>query len=348
MNQVKEKTQQFHFNYSLIIPTFNSEKTIEHCLNSVKKIYDENKIEIIVCDNLSSDRTLELVKKFPFKLIQNKKKQSASSTRNLGAINSSYENLIFLDSDCVAPKNLISIIENTPNFLDLKCIAGNFSKKNIYKNFLSQYKTSYTHFKWRYKKKNVLNSAIMFIKKKYFFKVEMFDENLKSMEDDDFSIRFQNKGYSIIYNNNLEVDHYKEFNFMSLTKNDFFRTKQLVKIFFNNITNNQVKNYKSWLGLYFRGIINCLVVALNIIFLCNYIFFDYNFMILEINNLMILAIINFIYLFNNLDVFLFNLRNYGFIFSLLTLFFQFFTFFIIFIALTSRFVEHIFRKFSQA
>ena len=105
MNQVKEKTQQFHFDYSLIIPTFNSEKTIEHCLNSVKKIYDENKIEVIVCDNLSSDRTLELAKKFPFKLIQNKKKQSASSTRNLGAINSSYENLIFLDSDCVVPKN---------------------------------------------------------------------------------------------------------------------------------------------------------------------------------------------------------------------------------------------------
>ena len=36
------------------------------------------------------------------------------------------------------------------------------------------------------------------------------------------------------------------------------------------ITNNQVKNYKSWLGLYFRGIINCLTVTLNIIFLCNY------------------------------------------------------------------------------
>ena len=58
-------------------------------MKSVKKIYDKNEIEVIICDNLSSDKTLELVKKFPFKLVENKKKQSASSTRNLGAMNAS-------------------------------------------------------------------------------------------------------------------------------------------------------------------------------------------------------------------------------------------------------------------
>ncbi len=338
MPQLKEKNQRFHFNYSIIIPTYNSEKTIEQCLQSVIKIYDKNEIEVIICDNLSNDRTLELVKKFPFKLIENKKKQSASYTRNLGAKNASYDNLIFLDSDCIIPENLIFLIESTPNFLDSKCIGGNFSKENIYNNFFSQYKTSYTHFKFKYIEKDVLNSCIMFIKKKYFFEVGMFDENLKLLEDDDFSIRFKNKGYSILYNKNLEVHHYKEFNLISLMKNDFLKTKQLVEIFLNNVKNNKIKNYKSWLQLYFRGMINCLAISLNLIFFSNYLFFP------EINNLKVLALINSLYLFNNLDIFLFNLRNRGFIFSLLTFFFHFFTFFIVFIAVALATIEYIFKK----
>ena len=81
-------------------------------------------------------------------------------------MNSRYDNLIFLDSDCVAPKNLIRILEKTPNFYKQNCIAGNFSTNNIFKNFFSLYKTSYAHFKLKNQKNNVLNSAIMFIKKK--------------------------------------------------------------------------------------------------------------------------------------------------------------------------------------
>ena len=37
----------------------------------------------------------------------------------------------------------------------------------IYKNFFSLYKTSYTHLKLKNKKMNVSNAAIMFIKKNY-------------------------------------------------------------------------------------------------------------------------------------------------------------------------------------
>ena len=45
----KKKTKKI--NYSLIIPTYNAEKTIKYCLESVKKIYDKYNIEVIVCDN---------------------------------------------------------------------------------------------------------------------------------------------------------------------------------------------------------------------------------------------------------------------------------------------------------
>ena len=318
--------------YSIIIPAFNAEKTIERCLNRINNFYDKNEIEVIVCDNQSNDNTLEIIKKFPFKIIHNNKKKSASSTRNLGAINAKYENLIFIDADCMAPKNLINILENTPNFMSEKCIAGNFSTKNFYNNFFSLYKTSYTHFKLKNKTKNVSNAGIMFIKKKYFLEVGMFNESIATMEDDEFSIRFQANGYKSTLNTELQVDHHKEFNFISLTKNDFSRSKQLVKILKNGLLDvhsknkkNETKNYFSWFGLYLRGIINCLVIVLNIVLLANLIF-DFVPSFLGVGSKKMLVVINFIYFLNNIDVFLFNLRTYGFIFSLLTIFFQIFTF----------------------
>jgi len=288
-------------------------------------------MEVIVCDNQSNDNTAEIIKKFPFKIIQNNIKKSASSTRNLGAIEAKYENLIFIDADCIAPKNLISIIESTPNFTDAKCIAGFFSTKNFYNNFFSLYKTSYTHLKLKYKKKNVSNAAIMFIKKKNFIEVGMYNEDLISMEDDEFSIRFQAYGYETLFNSELQVDHYKKYDFFSLTKNDFTRSKQLVRILKNGIFDihdggkkNKTKNYFIWFLLYFRGLVNCLTLILNIILLINLIF-DFYPLIFGLSNLKLLVINNFIYLLNNTDIILFNLRIYGFIFSLLTFFFQSFT-----------------------
>ena len=317
--------------YSIIIPVFNSQETIEHCLNAIKNFYNENEMEVIVCDNQSNDNTAEIIKKFPFKIIQNNIKKSASSTRNLGAIEAKYENLIFIDADCIVPKNLISIIESTPNFIDAKCIAGFFSTKNFYNNFFSLYKTSYTHLKLKYKKKNVSNAAIMFIKKKYFIEVGMYNEDLISMEDDEFSIRFQAYGYESLFNSELQVDHYKKYNFFSLTKNDFTRSKQLVRILKDGMLNiydrgkkNKAKDYFIWFLLYFRTLINCFVTSLNVFLLINIIFNIFS-PIYGMNNLIILIIINLIYLLNNIDIFLFNLKLYGFKFSLLTIFFQIFT-----------------------
>jgi len=44
---------------SIIIPTRNSEKTLEKCLRSIaEQIYPKEKIELIIIDAFSSDRTV--------------------------------------------------------------------------------------------------------------------------------------------------------------------------------------------------------------------------------------------------------------------------------------------------
>ena len=338
----KKKTKKI--NYSLIIPAYNAEKTIKYCLESVKKIYDKHNIEVIVCDNSSTDRTIEIIKKFPFKIIINKKKQTAGSTRNKGAMNSRYDNLIFLDSDCVAPKNLIRILEKTPNFYKQNCIAGNFSTNNIFKNFFSLYKTSYAHFKLKNQKDNVLNSAIMFIKKKHFVKVGMFNENLKSMEDDDFSIRFQNSGYFIYFNKNLEVHHYKKYNFYSLTKNDFLRSKQLVSLLFDNLKNKKIKRYNNWFKLYLKTLLNCFALLFNLLFIFFYLKYS-SLQSIYFFNFKFIFLVNFLYLIINYDHLIFNLKVYNLFFSLRFILFQFFTYLTILSGLSIGMIEYLIKNF---
>jgi len=55
----------------ILIPTFNSQEYIEKTIISALKQTKE--VEVIVVDNCSTDGTLEVIKKYPVHLIQNKK-----------------------------------------------------------------------------------------------------------------------------------------------------------------------------------------------------------------------------------------------------------------------------------
>ena len=67
---------------SVIVPTKNSERTIERCLKSIKEQNYKN-IELIVVDNYSEDKTFEIANKYADKII--KKGPERSVQRNYGA-----------------------------------------------------------------------------------------------------------------------------------------------------------------------------------------------------------------------------------------------------------------------
>jgi glycosyltransferase involved in cell wall biosynthesis len=89
---------------SVIVPTFNSERTLLACLGSVcNQSYSFR--EIIVVDNFSHDDTLKIARQFGAKIIQ--KKCNPALARNLGVTNSHGEFVLFLDSDQILSKGLI-------------------------------------------------------------------------------------------------------------------------------------------------------------------------------------------------------------------------------------------------
>ncbi len=91
---------------SIIVPVYNDEEHIGLLIESlISQNYPEEKREIIIIDNGSTDQTLEIIKRYPVVLLQEKEIQSSYAARNRGIRSARYDVLAFIDSDCVASAN---------------------------------------------------------------------------------------------------------------------------------------------------------------------------------------------------------------------------------------------------
>ncbi len=73
---------------SVIVGIRNEERFIEECIESLLNLdYLRDSYEIIIVDGMSTDKTRELVQKYPVKLLLNERKNVAAA-RNLGVKNS--------------------------------------------------------------------------------------------------------------------------------------------------------------------------------------------------------------------------------------------------------------------
>lgn len=108
---------------SFVIPTYNAEKYIEPCLDSITCQADVAK-EIIVIDDGSTDRTAELVEKYKMKYkditFYKREHNGVSAARNLGIEKANGTWICFVDSDDYLEKNSIALIlNNIPEDMDV-------------------------------------------------------------------------------------------------------------------------------------------------------------------------------------------------------------------------------------
>ena len=89
---------------SIVIPTYNSERTLTQCLESVRQQdYPRDKIEIIIVDGGSSDKTVEIGKKFNVdKVLQNKRRHFIYG-KSIGVDSAEHPLTLLLDSDNILP-----------------------------------------------------------------------------------------------------------------------------------------------------------------------------------------------------------------------------------------------------
>lgn len=178
---------------SVIIPTFNRYSVLDRALRSVfAQSYDLNLCEIIVIDDGSTDRSLNIKQDFPAIRYFYQKNKGVSSARNFGVKKAKFEWIAFLDSDDEWEKDKLKEQVNfhlkNPeikiSYTDERWIRDgediNIPKKFAkYSNNIFEHSLSHC----------IIAPSSTIIEKKLFNKVGMFDETLEVCEDYDLWLR---------------------------------------------------------------------------------------------------------------------------------------------------------------
>jgi len=227
---------------SVIIPAYNSEKTLEQCLKSVLSQTEIN-FEVIVVDNNSTDKTKEIINHF-CKIDKRVRyvfepKKGRGAARNAGIKLAKGKIIAMTDSDCIVPNNWLKEIT--------KPIANNIeyitmgSQKDLINNFWTKNKQIIEE---KNRRKNVKDGYINMIDTKNFaiktslLKKLLFDDSLLFCEDVDLYIRIKLKKYKIRYLDSIFVYHYHQSSFLSFINREFNFGYWNTKIY------KKYKNYK--------------------------------------------------------------------------------------------------------
>ncbi|CUS98962.1 Glycosyltransferase, GT2 family [Candidatus Kryptobacter tengchongensis] len=188
--------------FSLIIPTLNEEKTLrwaeKNFTGEIKQKYD---IEIIISDGGSTDGTIEIARKFADKIILNEKKnkQTIAEGRNLGALNSNGEILIFLNAD-VRIDDIDIFFKLCDNLMKIpQVVALSFEVEVYPEEELLKDKIFHWFLNKFFAMLNVVGLGMgrgecHVIKRESFFEVNGYNDKLVAGEDFDLYMRLRRLG----------------------------------------------------------------------------------------------------------------------------------------------------------
>ncbi len=216
---------------SVVVPAYNSEDTIERCLEFLINQNYRN-YEIIVVDDGSKDNTAKVVEKYmrrhkKIKLIKQKNSGPAAA-RNRGAKKARGRIILFTDSDCLADKNWIKNMVEPFSDKNVAGVSGTYrtlNKEKLIARFVG-YEIEKRH------EKMAKSETIDFIGtfsagylKNIFFKFGGFDTKFRkaSGEDPELSFRIAKAGYKLIFNKKAFVYHPHVDNLKSYLKQKFYR-----------------------------------------------------------------------------------------------------------------------------
>lgn len=196
---------------SIIIPTHNEEDNIEKALDSIFKT-NYRKKEVIVVDDGSTDKTLEILKKYSrrktIKIIPLKRSGKAKSL-NVGIRRARGEIVICMDADTIMSKSAISDLVGYFSNPKIGAVAAHIEIANkkgfIAKCGILEYDLYFlTETAQSFLKKATITGAITAFRKKALIEAGLFDPKMVA-EDRDITYKIIRTGYQTIYNSNVRI-----------------------------------------------------------------------------------------------------------------------------------------------
>lgn len=217
---------------SVIIPTFNREKTIKRAIDSVlSQTYSD--IECIVVDDCSSDRTEEIVKSIKdkrLKYFKLEKNSGACYARNFGISKSSGEFIAFQDSDDEWLEDKLEKQINNLRSIDADMIFGRLNLYDCNNNFIKKVprinrKSGFIRYS-DLLEKSIISTQTLLVKREILEDIT-FDVNMPRFQDWDLTLRIAKK-YKIYYYNVDCVNLYQQTSSISSNSNKGILALELI------------------------------------------------------------------------------------------------------------------------
>lgn len=220
---------------SIIIVTYNSQKFVKNCFDSIYKYCSDISFEIIVVDNNSDDETVNLIKSnyHKIKLIESKVNLGFAKGSNEGVKISKGENILLLNNDTILLNNIsvalktlraddnigalgIKMLNEHKNYI---CSVGKFPKAYELIKFSWFNEKSKEFLSGEFKNQEVsiqvdwLTGAFLMIRKEFWDKVKGLDEDyFLYVEDVDICKKLNLLGKQNVFLPSLSFIHYVGFN----------------------------------------------------------------------------------------------------------------------------------------
>jgi len=209
---------------SVIIPNRNGAGTIDKCLEAVFSSGYKN-FEVIVVDDCSEDISVEIIKRYPCKLIALGKHSGTSGARNIGASNSNGEWLFFADADCLLLEDtLVKVNKAITEYNSEKIVIGGTYTSIPYDDkFFSTFQSIFINYcETKKADPDYIATHAMAINANLFKQSGGFPTDfLPILEDVELSHRLRRMGCKLVMDPEIVVRHIFNFSLLSSMKNAF-------------------------------------------------------------------------------------------------------------------------------
>jgi cellulose synthase/poly-beta-1,6-N-acetylglucosamine synthase-like glycosyltransferase len=219
---------------SIIVPTLNSESTIDECLRSILELdYPEQLLEVIVIDGGSTDRTNELAKAHPVKLVFSQLNPPAAYNLVLKDIENPIIGLI--DSDAKVEKQWL---RKLVKHLDDPKVAGASGTVETWNSGrlvprVVGYELSYRYRRLPGTVERVATMNLL-LKKQVTVEIGGFDEALPTQYDTDIGARLAQAGYSIAFDAEAVCYHFHRPTLRKFFKQQYKYGQNTWKLYFKH------------------------------------------------------------------------------------------------------------------
>lgn len=225
---------------SIVIPSFNSLRTITKLIKSIEESI-KKPYEVIIVDDCSIDNSINIVlSNYPWvKVIRLNKNSGPSKARNVGTELANKEVILFLDSDVILTPDAIEAIEKRhKSHPEIAGLQGHYHWEAANVGLFSSYKALINHFWYRSSNENTeVNFLVTYactIKKQILLETGGFSEFYKGADVEDYELGYRiAKKYKLLHEPMLEVYHHFP-GFIKNTKNYIDRGMKWFPLFVKN------------------------------------------------------------------------------------------------------------------